>query len=135
MSSSSRYAERCANWLRKESPCDIDLIQREIARFSSRLDQLQNSQSETQQIDDLLATLQLLEDHLASIQPQMPLSTNQEETAPSDPMTIDLSPLVDPSIKHEAIDDDTKAQRLNELLSHPGIQKGFRAKSNNHKCD
>lgn len=132
--SKSNYAERCAKWLSKESPTDHQLIQKEIHRFSERLDKLQNTESEGDEkgdsVDDILATLQLLEDHLISMQPQ-DLTNNKDRqnltqpNAEPKPIIFDTTPLVDLSIKPETIDNETKAKRLTELLSHPGIQKGF----------
>ncbi len=98
------------------------------------MDKLQNTESEGDEqgdsIDDILATLQLLEDRLISIQP-IELTNNHDEqnltqssTEPK-PIIFDTTPLVDLSIKPETIDSETKAKRLNELLSHPDIQKGI----------
>lgn len=120
------YSNRCQQWLERNTNIEAATLEKEIARFTSKLEALEQ---ETNRVDeetlqDILSTLHLLEQRLltdAAIEnTNMNSNTGQQEAT----FTYNTEPLHPLNVEVESLDKETKRERLNNILTHTLIQQG-----------
>ncbi len=152
------YSERCADWLEKNTNIHPKKLEMEISRFNSMLTEAETKDAESDEVDDLTLTLQLLQERLIQLDPHSPalktlaqsasvassdeqnpgsapapealsLQTNADLASPSEPARWDLTPLNPVDVEPEHIDEATRRERRAELLKIPGIDLGSKFKN------
>ncbi|CAA0091587.1 Uncharacterised protein [BD1-7 clade bacterium] len=144
------YSERCSDWLDKNTTIHPKKLAMEIERFQKMLKDTEAQQSDTDQVDDLELTVQLLRERLFQIDPTGEVSgiptTNEAPQATADAINIpndvaaaqtatdasapasanqwDLTPLVPTDIEPEILDEATRQQRKQDILQIPGVNLG-----------
>lgn len=131
------YAKRCAGWLEQHADLAAAVIEKEIQRFNRKLSAAEARQPAiTEEVDDLLLTLDLLQsrlDAMAVVEKNRQLPRSDREGSPDGADTVrqetvwDTSPLQDLTVRVEVLDVETREKRLDDLLQHDLLRKGFPA--------
>lgn len=123
------YSERCSDWLEKNANIHPDKIDMEIRRFRSMLENAEKQSVKDQDsLDDLLLTVQLLEERRQNYNSSLNSHQLTDTTKETDSALMwDTGSLTDhDTAEPEKLPEDIKALRKAELLEIPGVQLGIK---------
>ncbi|BFM14657.1 hypothetical protein R50073_08400 [Maricurvus nonylphenolicus] len=131
------YFQRCQQWLAQTNDIPAQTLVETIAKFTQQLESL----DETQQAlaDDLMATLDILNDALMSLEEQgQPVQVNEAQVnapqAASQPEAVLESPTVNfdssslqfyDNAEVQTLSQQERQHRLQALLAETGISRGM----------